>query len=55
MSEELTSRWEVGTQNQRLPLTSEYIFKRVFAEEENHTMLKDFLEAILETEEIARK
>lgn len=48
MSEELTSRWEVGTQNQRLPLTSEYIFKRVFAEEENHTMLKDFLEAILE-------
>ena len=31
----------------RLPLTSDYVFKRVFAREENNSMLKDFLEAIL--------
>lgn len=33
----------------RLPLTSDYIFKRVFAKDENNSMLKDFLEAILNT------
>ena len=31
----------------RLPLTSDYVFKRLFAREENNSMLKDFLEAIL--------
>ena len=31
----------------RLPLTSDYVFKRIFAREENNSMLKDFLEAIL--------
>ena len=33
----------------RLPLTSDYVFKRIFAREENNSMLKDFLEAILNT------
>ena len=32
----------------RLPLTSDYVFKRVFAKEENNSMLKDLLEAILD-------
>lgn len=32
----------------RLPLTSDYVFKRVFAKDENNSMLKDFLEAILD-------
>ena len=27
----------------RLPLTSDYVFKRIFAREENNSMLKDFL------------
>ena len=31
----------------RLPLTSDYVFKRIFAREENNSMLKDFLESIL--------
>ena len=31
----------------RLPLTSDCVFKRIFAREENNSMLKDFLEAIL--------
>ena len=31
----------------RLPLTSDYVFKRIFAREENNSMLKDFLEALL--------
>ena len=31
----------------RLALTSDYVFKRIFAREENNSMLKDFLEAIL--------
>ena len=31
----------------RLPLTSDYVFKRIFAREENNSMLKDFLEVIL--------
>lgn len=31
----------------RLPLTSDYVFKRIFAREENKSMLKDFLEGIL--------
>ncbi len=26
----------------RLPLTSDYVFKRLFAREENNSMLKDF-------------
>ena len=33
---------------ERLPLTSDYVFKRVFAKEENNSMLKDLLEAILD-------
>ena len=32
----------------RLPLTSDYVFKRVFAKEGNEDILKDFLEAILD-------
>ena len=32
----------------RLPLTSDYVFKRIFAREENNSMLKDFLESIFE-------
>lgn len=32
---------------ERLPLTDDYIFKRVFAFEGNESVLKDFLEAIL--------
>ena len=32
---------------ERLPLTDEYIFKRVFAFKGNESVLKDFLEAIL--------
>ena len=32
----------------RLPLTNDYIFKRVFAKQGNENILKDFLEAILE-------
>ena len=31
----------------RLPLTSDYVFKRIFAREENNSMLTDFLESIL--------
>ena len=31
----------------RLPLISDYVFKRIFAREENNSMLKDFLESIL--------
>ncbi|MCI8411778.1 MAG: hypothetical protein HFJ40_05030 [Clostridia bacterium] len=34
----------------RLPLTSDYVFKRVFAKEGNEDILKDFLEAILDIE-----
>ena len=32
----------------RLPLTNDYVFKRVFAKEGNEDILKDFLEAILD-------
>ena len=32
---------------ERLPLTDDYIFKRVFAFEGNESVLKDLLEAIL--------
>lgn len=35
---------------ERLPLCSDYVFKRVFTKEGNESLLKDFLEAILETE-----
>lgn len=31
----------------RLPLTSDYVFKRIFGQEENKEALKDFLESIL--------
>ncbi len=34
----------------RLPLTNDYVFKRVFAKEGNEDILKDFLEAILDIE-----
>ena len=33
---------------QRLPLTSDYVFKRIFGQEENKSALIDFLEGILE-------
>ena len=33
-----------------LPLTDDYIFKRVFAYKENESVLKDFLEALLKIE-----
>lgn len=48
MSEELTQKCTVASMVQMLPLTSEYVFKRIFSKQENNTMLKDFLEAILE-------
>ena len=32
----------------RLPLTSDYVFKRIFGQEENKGALKDFLESILD-------
>ena len=32
---------------QRLPLTSDYVFKRIFGQEENKSALIDFLEGIL--------
>ena len=32
---------------ERLPLTDDYIFKRVFAYKGNESVLKDFLEALL--------
>ena len=32
---------------ERLPITDDYIFKRVFAYEGNESVLKDLLEAIL--------
>ena len=32
----------------RLPLTSDYVFKRIFGQEENKEALKDFLESILD-------
>ena len=35
---------------QRLPLTSDYVFKRIFGQEENKSALIDFLEGILEIE-----
>ena len=35
-------------EKQRLPITNDYIFKRVFAYKGNESMLKDLLEAILE-------
>ena len=35
---------------QKLPLTSDYVFKRVFGQEENKGALKDFLEGILDVE-----
>lgn len=46
-----TKELKVGIKNnipKRLPLTSDYVFKRVFAKEENNSMLKDLLEAILD-------
>lgn len=39
---------EYNLPQERLPLTSDYVFKRVFAKDENNSMLKDFLEAILD-------
>lgn len=33
---------------ERLPLCSDYVFKRIFTKEGNESLLKDFLEAILE-------
>ena len=33
-----------------LPLTSDYVFKRIFGQEENIEALKDFLESILDEE-----
>ena len=37
-------------QEKLLPLTSDYVFKRIFGQEENKQALKDFLESILEEE-----
>ena len=33
---------------ERLPLTSDYVFKRIFGQEENKGALKDLLESILD-------
>ena len=35
---------------EKLPLTDDYIFKRVFAYKGNESVLKDFLEALLKIE-----
>lgn len=48
MSEELMLKNDVAHVAQMLPLTSEYVFKKIFSKQENASMLKDFLEAILE-------
>ena len=32
----------------KLPLTSDYVFKRIFGQEENKSALKDFLESIFQ-------
>ena len=37
-------------QEKLLPLTSDYVFKRIFGQEENKQALKDFLESILDEE-----
>ena len=41
---------KINQQVERLPLCSDYVFKRVFAKEGNENLLKDFLEAILKIE-----
>ena len=41
---------EWKTETRRLPITDDYIFKRVFAYKGNESVLKDFLEAILKKE-----
>ena len=41
---------EWTTETKRLPITDDYIFKRVFAYKGNESVLKDFLEAILKKE-----
>ena len=38
---------EQETSIKKLPLTSDYVFKRIFGQEENKEALKDFLESIL--------
>ena len=42
------SKTNEQTAIERLPLTNDYVFKRVFTKEGNESMLKDLLEAILE-------
>ena len=41
---------KINQKVERLPICSDYVFKRVFAKEGNENLLKDFLEAILEIE-----
>ena len=41
---------EWTTETKRLPITDDYIFKRVFAYKGNESVLKDFLEALLKIE-----
>lgn len=48
MSEKLIRKWDETCPTPILPLTSEYIFKKIFSKQENESILKDFLEAILE-------
>lgn len=48
MSEKLIQKWNGTCSTPILPLTSEYIFKKIFSKQENESILKDFLEAILE-------
>ena len=36
----------------KLPLTNDYVFKRIFGQEENKSGLKDFLESILDIEKL---
>lgn len=38
---------EIIKKTNKLPLTSDYVFKRIFGQEENKEALKDFLESIL--------
>ena len=49
ISEDLLKKERTKIKGQELlPLTSDYVFKRIFAKEGNEDILKDFLEAILE-------
>ena len=41
-------QWAQNEQRKKLPLSSDIVFKKVFAKEENKDLLKSLLEAILD-------